>query len=665
MKSLNKGETILFLICLTIVIIHGSITIAFSFFSDEEEITNSFCRPINYYELDYYIPKNIVLTPNDEIAILGYNGWYWRIFQYKTYGRFEFSTSLPDFDDLSIAIGKDGAIYVAGWSWRGLNLTKIQPDGIIAYTHYLGPVLSYSPCKIALDQKGNIYITGSTDSPYFPTVNAMMNNLPNNTDAYGRTLPILPAAFVIKLDSDANIIYSTFIGGTGDDYAEDMAVDTQGAVYITGHTSSADFPTTPDAFMEKKFGNKAIFMTKLDPDGSLAYGTYLGGDGEDIGYGIVVDDSGAVSLTGRTESPNFPTTPDAILNNRAGNVSGFIAQFNPDGNLAYSTYIGGSGIDEVRYIAQDSTGNLYITGITDSSDFLIPNANESYGKNEDIFLTKINSDGTLSYSTYVGIEDSPILAGIDVDPSGCVYMAGGICACEVPEGHTWAQCVCEDLFLAKFNEKGQLKRENPYDDEKVIEFLSLFGMSLFISMIPCFLTKEVELLYSVMKKAINSVFTIGLMFLLMALVSEIFFALNFQIEEQAWLYLIFPRFIADEVNHFLIEGSFEGFFESPLLLTLVIVFCCGGLKFGYYYKEKKGPLVMEPIEFSVGGLFIFGCFIMIVVALGFAIISTTSLNLLDILTETAMFLLSFFLIRIVIENLKYLIQKSKRQVGSF
>ncbi|TMG77584.1 MAG: hypothetical protein E6H80_00745, partial [Betaproteobacteria bacterium] len=177
---------------------------------------------------------------------------------------------------------------------------------------------------------------------------------------------------------DPALSYSTYLGGSGHDFGQGIAVDAHGNAYVTGHTSSTNFPTTLGAFQIAFAGGSDAVVTKLNPDGSaLVYSTYLGGSnggngtgGADTneGAGIAVDADGNAYVTGFTGANDFPTTPGAFQSAFAGGWDAFVTKLNPTGSaLVYSTYLGGSFLDGGSGIAVDSNGNTYVTGETQSS----------------------------------------------------------------------------------------------------------------------------------------------------------------------------------------------------------------------------------------------------------------------------------------------------------
>jgi len=210
-------------------------------------------------------------------------------------------------------------------------------------------------------------------------------------------------AFVSKLNSTGSqLVYSTYLGGSGQDGGASIAVDGAHNAYITGGTSSTNFPVTPGAFqtacpLNCRYESHA-FVTKVNAtESALSYSTYLGGNFAEGSSGIAVDSAGNAYVTGVTNSANFPTTPGAIQRKCNGGSycakygDAFVTKFNPKGSaLAYSTYLGGSSYDQARGIAVDSAGNSYVTGATDSSNFPTKNAFQAtIAGIDDAFVAKI------------------------------------------------------------------------------------------------------------------------------------------------------------------------------------------------------------------------------------------------------------------------------------
>lgn len=229
-----------------------------------------------------------------------------------------------------------------------------------------------------------------------------------------------------SLRIDPILAYSTYLGGTSDDYGRSVAVDSTGAAYLTGYTSSSDFPLANAYQTTYAGGYPDAFVTKLTPAGNmLAYSTYLGGDRTDIGWGVAVDSSGAAYVTGQTCSWDFPVVNAYQDSQRFCDV--FVAKVMPAGNdLVYSTYLGGAWEDYGQSIAVDPSGAAYVTGYTGSGDFPVANSVQATPAGDyDAFVTKLTPAGNdLAYSTYLGGASTDIGMGVAVDTSGAAYVTG-------------------------------------------------------------------------------------------------------------------------------------------------------------------------------------------------------------------------------------------------
>ena len=235
-----------------------------------------------------------------------------------------------------------------------------------------------------------------------------------------------------KLSSGGNsLVYSTYLGGNDYDYGYGIAVDGSGSAYITGFTQSSDFPTL-DPYQPDQISQDA-FVTKLSSDGnSLVYSTYMGGDSDDLGYGIALDSDGSAYITGNTYSTNFPTL-DPYQTDQTGNDA-FVTKLSSGGNsLGYSTYLGGSDDDRGYGIAVDAGDNAYVTGYTLSTDFPTENPYQTDQVSYDAFVTKLSSGGnSLVYSTYLGGNDYDFGYEIAVDAGGNAYITGSTYSTDFP-----------------------------------------------------------------------------------------------------------------------------------------------------------------------------------------------------------------------------------------
>src|SRR6266404_1709113 len=319
-------------------------------------------------------------------------------------------------------------------------VTKLNPAGTaVIYSTYIGGNDNDNGNGIDIDADGNAYVTGSTTSIDFPTTAGAFQT------RYGGGLS---NPFVLKLSNTGTaLVYSTYFGGatSAHDFGQRIAIDNQGNAYVTGRTGSDTFPTTVGAFQPAFGGGESelgitgtdAFVTKLNSSGTaLIYCTYLGGKRIDYGAGIAVDSSGNAYVCGSTGSTDFPTTSAALQRTAAGRGDAFVAKLNPTGSaLIYSTYLGGGSYDYGSGIAIDSSGNAYVTGSTDSTDFPVTSGafQTTLAKGSDVFVTKLSDSGaSLIYSTYLGGSSSENGASIAVDIFGNAYVTGGTSSRDFP-----------------------------------------------------------------------------------------------------------------------------------------------------------------------------------------------------------------------------------------
>jgi hypothetical protein len=310
------------------------------------------------------------------------------------------------------------AIQATFGGYTDVFVTKLNADGSgLVYSTFLGGNSGDYGSGIAVDSAGNAYISGATFSTDFPTVNAIQPTFGGGSDD----------GFVTKINADGSaLVYSTYLGGSNDDAASAIAADSAGNGYITGQTTSTDFPTVNAIQPSYRGGDGDAFVTKINAAGGVAYSTYLGSTGYDVGTGIATDSAGKVWVTGNTSSTHFPTV-NALQPTYGGGNDAFVTEINAAGSaLVYSTYLGGSDQDSALGIAADSAGNAYVTGYTRSTNFPTFNAIQStYGGNQDAFVSKINAGGSaFVYSTYLGGSDYGQGQGIAADSTGNAYVTG-------------------------------------------------------------------------------------------------------------------------------------------------------------------------------------------------------------------------------------------------
>lgn len=333
-------------------------------------------------------------------------------------------------------------------------VAKLNASGSgLAYATYLGGNGEDAGMGIAVDSAGQAYVTGYTDSTDFPTVPAASPLFGNQG---GRD------AFVTQLNATGTgFVYSTYLGGGSDDTGLGIAVDAAGSAYVTGWTDSSDFPTTSSAFQGEQGGRDA-FVTKLNPAGTaLVYSTYLGGDGTDEGHAIALDASGNAHVTGDTTSTNLLTTANTRL--AGGGQDAFVAKLDPGASGAasrlYLTYFGGSGADAGRGITVDSTGFIYVTGVTASSNLVTKFPYQAiHGGGQDAFLAKFNPAGAgpnqaLMYSSFLGGSGDDAAHGIALDGEDQVSIAGSTTSGNFPTFHAMDTVLggAKDAFVAKFD----------------------------------------------------------------------------------------------------------------------------------------------------------------------------------------------------------------------
>jgi hypothetical protein len=392
----------------------------------------------------------------------------------------------------------DNSIYIAGQTFSQKAFTngppfstedayqenfaggKLTGDGFVArfdntgtnlvFLTYLGGKEDEYISSVAVDAESNVFMTGFTDSTNFPTKNALY---PKIAGMLNKAVKVFPGdAFVAELDpSGSNLVYSTYLGGSGLDSGTGIAIDSSDNAYVIGFTSSTNFPAVnPLAFhligstnltLNRLAGTENAFITEIASNGaSLLFSTYFGGKKIDIGEGIAVGSDGSIYVAGFTDSTNFPTTNaiSSFLNGSTNKIKittpaydAFAAKFEPFAgslHLDYSTFLGGTNNDYAYRIACDGDGNAYITGATASPNFPDTNTiHQTTGTNiivglksyvatnnlllfldTDAYLTKLGSNGAIIYSVIFGGNTNDIGYGVAVDSEQNVYVCGATSA---------------------------------------------------------------------------------------------------------------------------------------------------------------------------------------------------------------------------------------------
>ncbi len=300
-------------------------------------------------------------------------------------------------------------------------VTKLNATGNgLVYSTYLGGSSGDSPGDIAIDQDGSVYLVGVTSSSNYPTVSAFDSSYEGYSDG-----------FITKLSAaGSSIVYSSFIGGSGNDDAGAIAVDSDGKAFITGSSRSSDFPTKDaysTAFSDSRF---CCYIMKLTTGGAIDFSTHVGGtDAEfpdgDIGNDISIDMYGNVYVTGQTSSESFPLV-NAFTSSLAANYDGFVLKMNYSGNaLIYSSYINGDYSTTGLGIYSTPQGEVCLAGSTSSDSMLIIDGNATFGGGmDDGYFFRIHPNGTPFYSTYFGGSDSDMAGEILVDPEERIVLEG-------------------------------------------------------------------------------------------------------------------------------------------------------------------------------------------------------------------------------------------------
>lgn len=320
-------------------------------------------------------------------------------------------------------------------------------DPALDYSTFLGGSSHELAGGVTVDADGNAIIVGTTQSDDFPTMPGAVDSSFN-----GGVVDV----FVAKLRADGSgLVYATYLGGTptplrrgsGDpvEFGRAVAVDGDGNAYVTGQTTSSDFPTTSGSLQPTLNATPDdatdAFVTKLDAAGSLVYSTFLGGGSWEDGRDIAVDASGNASVVGETGSSDFPTTPGAVQATEGGGRDAFVATLDAAGSsLLGSTYLGGADNDTAAAVAVDGDGNTYVAGSTRSVEFpTTPGSfqpTHSGGEFADlfeVFAAKLAPDASaLSYSTFLGGTKMDLANDLAVDAAGHAHVTGGTLSPEFP-----------------------------------------------------------------------------------------------------------------------------------------------------------------------------------------------------------------------------------------
>ena len=371
----------------------------------------------------------------------------------------------------------DGRYVVKGRHRVGFEVARYDRrrplviDPTLVYSRLVGGTGDDESYGVVVDGTGAAYMAGFTTSSNFPVT----------AGGFDRSFGGVADVFVAKLNAaGTSLVYSTFIGGSNDDEAFSIAVDANGAAYVTGYTASSNFPVSSGAVQGTLRGGLDAFILKLSAAGSaLLYSTYLGGTAGDVGQGIAIDTAGAAYVTGYTASSNFPHTAGVVQGTYRGGVDdAFVTKVNATGTaFVYSTFLGGVDYDEGVGIAVDQNGAAYVAGQTACpvggscvpgvSDFpRVPSTQPPYGGGTfEGFVAKLNTTGTaFAYSRFLGgTGGSDAALAIAVDGNGAAYVTGQtdspnfpttLGAFQTTPGGGGIEASPTDAFVTKLNAAG-------------------------------------------------------------------------------------------------------------------------------------------------------------------------------------------------------------------
>lgn len=312
---------------------------------------------------------------------------------------------------------------------------------------------------VITDSQDNIIVTGNTLSTNFPIQDAYQDTFAGGgNDEHG----VSGDAFLTKFDQDGQLLWSTFLGGSSMDGGLFVEVVESDNIIVVGISQSNDFPITDDAYQQDYSGYYDIFITKFSNNGSLLYSSYLGTTGDDRVSDCELDSSDNLVIAGGTNSANFLVTPDADQPILAGGSDGFLMRISANcSTILYSTFLGGSSFEGIDKIALDIQGNIIVTGPTGSYDFPVTeNAYQDSisSVHRDFFIAKYNSSGQLIYATYFGGSHMDDCFGVAVDSVGNIIVTGRTWSSDFPTINAWQENYSNievDGFVTKLTADGQ------------------------------------------------------------------------------------------------------------------------------------------------------------------------------------------------------------------
>ncbi len=346
---------------------------------------------------------------------------------------------------------------------------KFSNSGNLIWATYYGAIGTDKGFSITCDLNGNVFLTGATTSANFPVQNSgtfFQGTIGGDTDV-----------FILKFDNSGNRLWATYYGGSDSEEANSITCDPDGNVFITGYTSSLNFPVqNAGTFFQGTSGGgfNDVFILKFDNSGNRLWATYYGGSTGDRGHSVTCDPDGNLFITGATNSVNFPLQDVGTFfqDTYSGSNDGFVMKFDNSGNRLWATYYGADGDDQGSTIISDLNGGIFLTGYTGSSNFPVQDAGTFFqgihgGGNYDLFISKFDNSGNQLWATYYGGNDNELHYEYDnlaVDSYGNLYVgcrtqSSDIFTLDVGCGSYFDGIYggMDDCFITKFTNDGVLQ----------------------------------------------------------------------------------------------------------------------------------------------------------------------------------------------------------------
>jgi len=327
-------------------------------------------------------------------------------------------------------------------------VSHFSPSGTLNWSTYLGGSGNDFFITLSIDGNDNVVVGGVTGSSNFPTVGAFQGILGGGSDA-----------FVSHFSPMGTLNWSTYLGGSGVDVILALSIDGSDNIVLGGNTGSSNFPTVGAFQGTSGGGTWDAFVSQFSPTGTLNWSTYLGGSGNDFFITLSLDGSDNIVLGGRTTSPNFPPS-GAFQNTLGGGQDAFVSHFSPTGTLNWSTYLGGSGVDLITALSIDGSDNIVVGGLTTSANFPTAGAFQgTSGGGQDVFVSHFSPSGTMNWSTYLGGSGSDFIIALSIDGNDNVVLGGTTFSANFPTagafqgtfgGGAW------DAFVSHFSPTGTL-----------------------------------------------------------------------------------------------------------------------------------------------------------------------------------------------------------------